>query len=129
MIKVFISQFWLFLTILRLRDINSQLWIISQNSRIYKLAIARYKVKNNRVKTRNSAFFCKCKFVSHNSAFFLAFQSLYLAILTFFLRIVRYKLTIASYKVQFGGGKKTDIFSELQVYISQFLRNNIGIVC
>ncbi len=41
----------------------------------------------------------------------------YRTILTFFLRTAGYKHAIASYKVQFWGKKKTDMLSELRVYI------------
>ncbi len=65
-----------------------------------------------------------CDFLSHKSDFYI------LEFLFFSLRIVRYKLAIIAsykvgilsffyiYKVQFGGGRKTDMFSEFD-FVSQ----------
>ncbi len=46
----------------------------------------------------------------------------------FHLRLVRYKLAVAIYKVQFWGGKKTDVFSEFWVYLSQFSKSQLRVI-
>ncbi len=73
--------------------------------------IVRYKVKTARNKVRI------CKIRSLNSDFLLSIASLYLAILIlFFSELSDINSQLRVIKVQFLMGKKTDMFSKLQIY-------------
>ncbi len=101
---LYISQFWLYISQIWLYI--SQIWLYDSQLRVYiriashKVIIARYKVRIARYK------FYKITILTFFSQFWLFSRNF-----DFFqLRV----------KVQIWGGKKTDMFLELRVYISQF---------